>query len=95
MDEPENTSESTVLLNTKEDKGVPKTARARKVSPSSKAKDSIPGTKVLTNSFCSICFFLQLTFILDRKTRQNSLQSNSGPMLSILELAFLARRAIW
>ena len=50
MDEPENTNESTFLLNTKEDKGGPKTARARKVSPSSKAKDSIPGTKMLTKT---------------------------------------------
>ena len=48
MDELENTNESTFLLNTKEDKGGPKTARARKVSPSSKAKDSIPGTKMVT-----------------------------------------------
>ena len=50
MDDPENINESTVLFNTKEDKGVPKTARARKVSPSSKAKDSIPGTKMLTKT---------------------------------------------
>ena len=53
MDEPEN-HEVAVLLNTKEDRGGPKTARARKVSPSSKAKDSIPVTGLVTNSiqFC-------------------------------------------
>jgi len=53
MDEPENTSESTVLLNTKEDKGVPKTARARKVSPSSKAKDSIPASNEIAKPTAS------------------------------------------
>ena len=64
MDDPENINESTVLLNTKEDKGVPKTARARKVSPSSKAKDSIPGTKMLTKTILfSFLFFTADLFL--------------------------------